>query len=240
MKGQVFTMDLVLGTIIILSIISSAYVVSSAYSTATRSTLSNSNLVSEYSSAVAAFTLVNATMPQIFAFQNGGSLSTVTNYIKSTLGAELATPYSVSVYALEDYSQGSGGVPNVSLFSFNSSGFSGLNFQAYNEPILVTNTSSLCGTSCNVSLIANSTFPSLTTEVNAAGCSVFTDSGASVSGWTVQNNTPAGYCTITVAPYNSGGKPGNYLVSTTNGTVSEGKTTLYVLGLDLIRIEVQT
>ncbi len=242
MKGQIFTMDLVLGTIIILSVISSAYVVSSSYSTATQSTLSNNDLLSQYSSAVTSFTLVNTTMPHLFAFQSSGSLAAVTSYIQSTLGEELSTPYSVSLYALEDYSASSGGVPNIFLFGYNSSGFIGSHFQAYNEPVLVTNTSSLCGASCNVSLIANSTFPSLSTEVNAEGCSVYTPSGTAVSGWTIQNNTPSGYCTITVGAYNAGGKPGNYLVEAykTPGGASDGETTLYILGIDLMQIKVQT
>ncbi|MCL5009479.1 MAG: hypothetical protein M1433_00640 [Candidatus Parvarchaeota archaeon] len=242
MKGQIFTMDLVLGTIILLSVISSAYLISSTYLSATQSNLSNNDLLSQYSSAVTSFVLVNTTMPKMFYVQSSGNLPTVIDYIQSTLGEELSTPYSVSLYALENYSRTSLGVPDILIFEYNSSGFSGVNTQAYTEPILVTNVSSLCGSSCNASLLVNSTFPSLSTEVNAQACTVSTQTGEPVSGWTIQNDTPSGYCKITVGAYNSGGKPGNYLVNAykTPGGASDGETTLYVLGIDTLLIRVQT
>ena len=238
MRAQIFTIDLVLGAIIILSILGGAYGLSSYYSYLNQASISNADLNAQISSAITSFMIVTQTRTQLDNFQVGiTSASTFENYTINTLGEEIGLPYSISVYALETYSEA---IPNVQLLSYASNGFeNGSAIEAFSEPIIVTNQTSLCGSACNFSLQAQSAFPGENLTVNAAKCNVYTNKGSG-TGWGVFNNTPAGYCTIQVGSYAAGALPNNYLVKAYNSTGSfEGNTTLYVLGLDLIQLKIQ-
>ncbi len=234
MKAQIFTIDLVLGAVIILSILAGAYGLSAYYSSLSQASISSADLSAQISSAVTSFMAVTQTRGEIDTFQvniTPASRSTFETYTLDTLGKELEVPYSISIYALENYSDQ---IPTVQLLSYLSPGFqnsSGL--EVFSEPIIVTNQTPLCTiATCNISLQAKSVFPDENSTVNAPDCNVYKNNG-SVTHWNVFNDTPAGFCTIAVGNYTRA-LPNNYLVKT-----SEGNTTLYVLGLDLIQIKVQ-
>jgi hypothetical protein len=237
MRAQIFTIDLVLGTIIILSILGGAYGISAYYSSLNQSAISSGDLSGEFSSAVTALMLVNTTRTQVFNLQNGSPSSTFSSYIQQTLGKEIPFPYSVTIYFLEDYANLK--VPNVPIFSFSSSGFSNMSSsQTFYEPLLVTNSSPLCSSLCNSSLGPISTFPTQNVTVNAPKCLLYTNSQHS-TGWQVFNNTPAGQCTIAVGSYFVKG-PNNYLIKAySSAGVSEGQLTLYVFGLALVVVKIQ-
>ncbi|MCL4399557.1 hypothetical protein M1293_03590 [Candidatus Parvarchaeota archaeon] len=236
MKAQVFTLDLVIGTVIILSIIASVYSISSYYSSINQSVISSGSVSGTYSSAVSAFSISNITIQNIDALQVAGDTSAFQTYVVSTLGKELPVPFSINLYAKEVYSGYY--LPNVSLFAYSSSGFPSTSaISVFYEPVIVTNQSSLCGSSCNVSLQAQSVFPGENSTVAAPDCTVSTNTGAS-TGWRIVNDSPSGFCTIEVGSY-SDAKPDNYLVKaySSSGT-SEGETTMFVLSLDYLKIEI--
>ncbi len=240
MRAQVFTIDLVLGAVIILSIVGGAYGLSAYYFSLSQASISNSDLSAQISSAITSFMTVTQTRTQLDNLQVNVttiSKSGFKNYTIETLGEELGLPYSISIYALENYSSQ---IPNVQLLSYDSNGFeNGTSIEAFSEPIIVTNKTSLCASACNFSLQAQSAFPGENLTVNTAECNVYTNKG-SATGWKVFNNTPLGYCTIEVGSYLGGALPNNYLVKAYNSTSSfKGNTTLYVLGLDLIQLKIQ-
>ena len=104
MKAQVFTLDLVIGTVIILSIIASVYSISSYYSSINQSVISSGSVSGTYSSAVSAFSISNITIQNIDALQVAGDTSAFQTYVVSTLGKELPVPFSINLYAKEVYS----------------------------------------------------------------------------------------------------------------------------------------
>lgn len=229
-------MDLVLGTVIILSLLGGAYALSSYYSSLNQAAISSGDLNAQFSSAVTSFMLVNSTRAQILDLQSGGSATTFLDYVQQTLGSEVSVPYSVTVYALEDYATLT--TPTVQIFSYTSSGFSSSrSVQSFYEPIIVTNSTSLCGSACNFSLGQQSVFPTQNLTVNAPQCSAL-NNNLYPTGWDVFNNTPVGSCTITVGSYFVDGLPNNYLIDAYSSTDTyEGNVTDYVLGLDLVVIK---
>jgi hypothetical protein len=247
MKGQVFTIDLVLGAVIILSIIGSAYSLSAYYSSLSQITISNGNLVSEVSSAITAFVTANSTRDSIEYFQSSSGatafFTSFTNNITQSLGQELNFPYSISIYTIGNYTNGEL-VPNLLLFSYETPAFvSGAPSISFYEPIVVTQQTSACRNTCNFSLQAGSIFIGENATLNAAKCNIYSLTGAKlvVGSWHVFNNTPTGYCTLEAPKYPSvGGTPKSYLVKAYNlGGTFIGNTTLHTMGLDLIQIEVQ-
>ncbi len=203
-----------------------------------RASISSGDLSAQFSSAVTAFVLVNSTRFQLLDLQNGGPASTFLAYVQSTMGKEMNFPYSISVYALETYT--SAAIPNVNIFSYASNGFSNsVSTQTFYEPVVVTNSTSLCGTACNFSLNVQSGFPGQNVTVDAPNCEAYTNSFYP-TGWVVYNNTPAGECTILIGGYLVNGLPNNYLIKAySSGGGADGQATLYVLGLDTVVIKVQ-
>lgn len=251
MKGQVFSMDLIIGAMIVTSVLISAYALSGYYTSLNQTYISAGNAVGEFSTAVTSFLLVNTTGTQLVSLQNGGSQSAFKTYVLQTLGKELDFPYYISVNVLLDYNQY---LPNTNVFNYSSPTFSqnSSSIQQYNEPIFVTNSSSLCGSICNYSLDSQSAFPGENMTLNAPGCSIFNGGNSRVgpaigaNGWDVFNNTPTGKCTITVGPYitpsTGSGTPDNYLVKaysgSTSSAVSEGEITVFSVALDLVTIKI--
>jgi hypothetical protein len=232
-KGQVFTIDLVVGSIIILSVITSAYAITNYYVSLNSSITTNNNFVSLVYSAISSFSTVSSTENAILQFQNSGSSSALSDYVSSVLGAEVHGPFMLNILTKNNYS--SSNVPNLLIFSYNSGISSSSSYLQFYEPILITNYSSACGSSCNPSLSVKSVFPSYNTTINAINCNVVYDNG-SATGWTILNNTPSGDCTIEVPTY---ANPNNYDVVTTSSSGNPtGSATLYILGLDLIQFKV--
>ncbi len=238
MRAQVFTMDLVIGMVLILSIIGSAYALSSYYTTLNGNLFAQSDISETFASATSAFMLVNTTQVQIVGLQNGGPSGTFQTYIQNTLGKEVDTPYTISVYTENSYTDYA--LPLSRLFTYASPTFASLStIASFNEPMIVTNTSSVCGGSCNFSLSIQSAFPTENTTLNTANCTVVNNKKQILTGWKVFNNTPAGTCTIQLgSPSNA--EPNNYLVTgyTKSGT-KQGNTTLYVLAFDLVDIQIE-
>ena len=232
-KGQIFTIDLVVGSIIILSVITSAYAITNYYLSINSSITTNSNFASLAYSAISAFSTVSSTESALLNFQNGGSPTALSNYIVNVFGSEISNPFSIDVFTKTNYSSDS--IPDSLLFSYNSGLTSSLSYLNFYEPILVTNYSSACGSSCNSSLSVNSVFPSYNTSVNAVNCNVLYGNGT-VTGWTILNNTPAGYCTIEVPPY---ANPNSYdVVTSSSSGVSTGSTTLHIISIDLMQFKI--
>ena len=230
-KGQIFTIDLVVGSILILSVITSAYAITGYYMSLNSSITTNSNFVSLAYSAISAFSTVSSTQSALLQFQNGGPVSVLSDYVSSVLGSELHTPFLLKVLAKSNYSSNS--TPDSLIFSYNAGITS--SYLRFYEPIVVTNYSSACGSSCNSSLSINSVFPSYNTTINEPNCNVLYGNG-STTGWTILNNTPSTYCTIEV-PLSA--NPGSYNVVTSSSSgVSTGSATLQVIVLDLMEFEV--
>ena len=85
-KGQVFTIDLVIGTIIILGVLVSAYSITNYYLSINSSITTNGNFLSLVSSAVSSFSEVSSTSTALLQFQNGGSSSALSSYVLNILG----------------------------------------------------------------------------------------------------------------------------------------------------------
>jgi hypothetical protein len=233
-KGQVFTIDLVVGSIIILSVITSAYAITSYYLKLNSSITTDSDFISQVYSAVSSFSLVSSTENQLLLFENGGSASALDSYVSSVLGSELSGPFLLNVFTKSNYSNSS--LPSNLIFSYNSRFLSSSSYSTFYEPLVVTNYSSACGSSCNASLSINSVFPSYNDTINAPNCNVLYGNGT-VTGWTILNDTPSGYCTILVPSY---ANPNSYDVVTSSSTgVSTGSATLHILAIDLLEFKVQ-
>ncbi len=226
-KGQIFTIDLVVGSIIILSVIISAYSITNYYLSLNSSITTNSNFISLVYSAISSFSTVSSTQSALLNFQEGGSSSALSNYISSTFNAEIHSPFTINIFKKSNYSSDS--IPDSLIFSY-SSGPSSSSYLDFYEPIIITNYSSACGSSCNSSLSINSVFPSYNTTINSVNCNVLYGNGTA-TGWTILNNTPSGYCTIEVP---SSANPGGY----DTVTASSGSATLRVIVLDLMQFEV--
>ncbi len=239
-KGQIFTIDTIVGIIIVISVLSTAYGFSSYYSTLNALSSSNNNIVATVSSAAFAFISLNKTTAMLDNFQNGAITSAeFSSYVSSHLGRELTLPYYVFVNTKENYSNGSSYL--VDTFNNSYANFNSQNsFISIPEVVLVSNFSSLCGNTCSTQFSAGSIFPTQSTEVAATNCTVFNNVGVHVTGWTVRNNTPAGSCTITAGTYSSA-LPNNYLIKAyTSAGSFLGNTTLHILGLDVVSIEAQS
>ena len=233
-KGQVFTIDLVVGSIIILSVITSAYALTSYYLSLNGSITTNSDFISQIYSAVSSFSTVSPTANALVLFQNSGSASNLDNYVSSVLGSEISSPFLFQVFTKTDYYSNS--TPNDLIFSYNSGFSPSSSYSTFYEPVLVANYSSACDSSCNSSLSINSVFPSYNDTINAENCNVLYSNGTS-TGWTILNNTPSGDCTIEIPSYAG---PNSYDVTTTAASgASTGSATLYVLAIDLLKFEVQ-
>ena len=232
-KGQVFTIDLVVGSIIILGVITSAYAITSYYLKLNGSITTNSDFISQVYSAVSSFSVVSSTENQLLLFQNGGSASALNSYVSSVLGSELSGPFLLQVFTKSTYSNSD--LPSNLIFSYNSRFSSSSSYSTFYEPVIITNYSSACGSSCNTSLSINSVFPSYNDTINAPNCNVLYGNGT-VTGWTILNNVPSGYCTIFVPSY---ADPNSYDVVTSSSTgVSTGSATLHVLAIDLLEFKV--
>jgi hypothetical protein len=233
-KGQVFTIDLVVGSIIILAVITSAYALTSYYLTLNSSITTNSDFIFQIYSAVSSFSTVSSTENQLLSFQNGGSSSALNSYVSSVLGSELSSPFLLQVFTKSNYSNND--TPSNLIFSYNSRFSPSSSYSTFYEPLLITNYSSACGSSCNNSLSINSVFPSYNDTINAPNCNVLYGNGT-VTGWTILNDTPSGYCTILVPSY---ADPNSYDVVTSSSTgTSTGSATLYVLAIDLLEFKIQ-
>ena len=233
-KGQVFTIDLVVGSIIILSVIASAYAITSYYFTLNSSITTNSNFIAQAYSAVSSFAAVSSTLNSLILLQNDGSNLAFANYVSATLDTEIHSPFLFKVFTKTNYSSNS--MPDSLIFSYNSSFSSSSAYFNFYEPLLVTNYSSACGSSCNLSLSIQSVFPSYNSTINAQDCNVLYANG-SITGWTILNNTPSGYCTIEIP---SSAAPNSYEVVTASASaVPTGSATLHVLAMDLLEFEVQ-
>ncbi len=233
-KGQVFTIDLVVGSIIILTVITSAYAITSYYLTLNGSVTTNSDFISQTYSAVSSFSNVLSTENSLLIFQNGGSAASLSSYVSSILGEELHSPFILKVLTKTNYSSSS--IPSSLIFSYNSGLSSSSAYLELYNPLLVTNYSSACGTACNSSLSINSVFPSYNTTINAPNCNVLYGNGT-VTGWTILSNTPSGYCTIEVPPY---ADPNSYdVVTFSSSGSSTGSATLHIIVLDMLEFELQ-
>ncbi|MCL4361967.1 MAG: hypothetical protein OH338_01655 [Candidatus Parvarchaeota archaeon] len=233
-KGQVFTIDLVVGSIIILSVIASAYAITSYYLTLNSSITTNNDFLSQIYSAVSSFSVVSSTTNQLLLFQNGGSVSTLNSYISSVLNPEISSPFLLEVFTKSNYSNND--TPSNLIFSYNSRFSPSSSYSTFYQPLLITNYSSACGSSCNSSLSIKSVFPSYNDTINAPDCNVLYGNGT-VTGWTILNDTPSGYCTVLVPSY---ADPNSYDVVTSSSTgISTGSATLHILALDLLKFEVQ-
>ena len=233
-KGQVFTIDLVMGSIIILSVITSAYAITSYYLNLNSSITTDNDFISQIYSAVSSFSTVSSTVNSILSFQNGGSASALTSYVSSVMGSEITSPFLFQVFTKTNYSSNS--TPSDLIFSYNSGFSPSTSYSTFYEPILITNYSSACGASCNSSLSIKSVFPSYNDTINAPNCNVLYGNGA-VTGWTILDNTPSGYCTIEV-PFSA--DPNSYDVVTSSASgASTGAATLHVIVIDLLKFEVQ-
>jgi hypothetical protein len=233
-KGQVFTIDLVIGSIIVLAVITSAYAITSYYLTVNSSITSNSDFISQVYSAVSSFSVVSSTNNGLLLFQNGGSASALNSYISSVLGREISSPFLLQVFTKSNYSTND--TPSNLIFTYNSRFSSSGSYSAFYEPLLITNYSIACGSSCNSSLSIKSVFPSYNDTINAPNCNVLYGNGT-VTGWTTLDNTPAGYCTIEVPSY---ADPNSYdVVTSASNGASTGSATLYILSIDLLKFEVQ-
>ncbi|MEM0143223.1 MAG: hypothetical protein QXL94_04650 [Candidatus Parvarchaeum sp.] len=231
-KGQVFTIDLVVGSIIILGVITSAYAITSYYLKLNSSITTDSDFISQVYSAVSSFSAVSSTSSQLLSFQNGGSSSTLNAYVSSVLGSELPGPFLFQVFTKSNYSTND--TPNDLIFSYNF-GFSPASYSTFYEPLLITNYSSACNSACNTSLSINAVFPSYNDTVNAVNCNVLYSNGTA-TGWTTLNDTPSGYCTVQVPAY---ANPNSYdVVTSSSSGVSTGSTTLHVIVIDLLKFEV--
>ncbi len=234
-RAQIFTLDLVLGSVIILSILSTTYAISSYYSTVNNSLNIKSNIMDAASSAASAFSITYYTDDALVQLHTTHNTAVFLDYVKSTLGAMMVRPYSLTVLTKTNYS--GAGIPNVPIFDYTVPGFDTLSYSAFYEPVIVTNSSTLCYSYCDPSLSLNDVFPGQSALLSAAECSVLYGNG-SVTGWTVLNNTPSGKCTIEVP---SSANPQNYLVNAYSGPGAfEGNTTLHVVVLDLLEILVGT
>ena len=246
MRAQVFTMDLVIGSVIILSILSSAYALSSYYSGLNSSFTVNGDTSNAISSATSAFIMANSTKDELFHLQGGMPYSDFLNYVESTLGKEVSYPYSITVYAQSPYSAPS--LPSLALFSYSTQSFSqSSSLYSFHYPILISNfgfTSSAypCNGACNASLSANSVFPGESSSLNAPKCNVINTSNGAYLPWGVNGSTT---CAINVPSTGSPGTPSSlvgeyYVKAYTSGGVYLGETPLYVLGLLVVDIMVQS
>ncbi len=233
-KGQVFTIDLVVGSIIILGVITSAYAISTYYFTLNSSITTNSDFISQTYSAVSAFSTVTSTTNNLLILQNGGSNASFVNYVSATLKGMIPGHFLLQVFTQANYS--STEIPNQLVFSYSSGFSSAASYSNFYEPVLIANYSSACGNSCNSSLSIKSVFPSYNDTINAPNCAVLYDNDSS-TGWTTLNDTPSGYCTIEIPYYAA---PNSYIVETASSTGSStGSATLHVIALDLLEFEVE-
>lgn len=233
-RGQVFTLDLLLGTIIIISVLTSAYLITSSYLSTNESFNFNTNVIGSSASAASAFAFVNSTSSALLSLENGGPTFGFENYSVSVIKSEITLPFFIKVLEKTNYPSTS--PPNSLLVSYYSASFSNSSSATvFYEPLIVSNMSSLCGSSCNYSLYIGSVFMGQNTTLNAPECTVSTNTGAS-TGWKIFNNTAAG-CVVSVSP---SANPNNYLVKAYSSSgSSEGETTLHVFSLNLIEIGVQ-
>lgn len=239
-KGQIFTIDTVIGIIIVISLLTTAYGFSSYYLTLNALSSSSNNIVAAVSSAAFAFTVFNTTHLNIDKLQNGViNINNISKYVSSNLGSELIIPYSVTIFAKENYSSNTSSL--VDIFNKSYTGFNPhSSFISIPQVLVISNFSSLCGAGCSSNLSIESVFPTQSAVLSATNCTVSKNNGAPVAGWTIQNDTPSGSCTITAGNY-SAAPPNNYLVnafSSSGGFV--GNTTLYVMSLDLVSIDAQS
>ena len=233
-KGQVFTLDLVFGSIIILGVITSAYAITSYYLKLNGSITTSSDFISQIYSAVSSFSVVSSTENQLLLFQNGGSASALNSYVSPVLGSELSGPFLLQVFTKSNYSNSN--LPSNLIFSYNSRFSLSSSYSVFYEPLIITNYSSACGSSCNSSLSIKSVFPSYNDTINAPKCNVLYGNGTA-TGWTTLNDTPSGSCTILVPSY---ADPNSYDVVTFSSTgASTGSATLHILVMDLLEFKVQ-
>ncbi len=233
-RAQIFTLDLLLGTIIITSVITSGYFITSSYLSTNQSFSLSTNVIGTASSAVSAFAFVNSTSSSLLKLENGGNSFNFINYSESILKSEVTEPFFFEVFQKTTYTTGS--VPNSMIVSYRSPTFSNSSSSSvFYEPLIISNMSSLCGNSCNYSLYIGNVFPSENASLNAPECTV--SNGAGVSpGWKIFNNTASG-CIIEVS---ANADPNNYLVKAYSSSgSSEGETTLHVFSINLIEIGIE-
>ncbi|MGC8516517.1 MAG: hypothetical protein ACP5MT_01305 [Candidatus Acidifodinimicrobium sp.] len=122
MKAQIFTLDLIIGLSLVISMISLSYYIFNYYLRYDLQVMSQNNRVLSVYSAFNSFLASNTTLYEFAEFENSQiSQNTLNNYIISTLKVELGSPFSLTVYT--NSSAGSTSVPNKEIYSFNSSGF---------------------------------------------------------------------------------------------------------------------
>lgn len=235
MKGQVFTLDLIVGFAIIVSILATAYYISNQNLLSEQSSVSNINVVSRLYSVLNAFANSNLTLFYIDKFQN--SNAAISSYLNNQMSLMSPYPFNLSIFAKENYSNNA--IPNTYLMSVSSPVFHNYGEEySLSSLIVIYNQSKAC-VKCDDAISAKSGFPQQNVTVNAAECTVYTPSGVNVlsDGWEVYNKTPSSnYCTITIGKY-SNALPTSYLVKAYNGTGTYlGNTTLHVLALDLIKL----
>jgi hypothetical protein len=242
MKGQIFTLDLIIGLILITLLLGSAYSLASYYSDANVSINTNANFQALYSSTASSFAVSNSTISAIDAFQNGGTASAVSSYIISILGNEIFVPYKITFYGESSYLAPQ--LPSTELVHYASPDFG--NFSgvlSFTNLILVSNFTAACGGSCDYAgFPPGSVFPSQSFQVNAPDCTVHSPNGTNVLslGWSISNNTPSGSCTIGVSSNVNNAPPNDYLVKAYSGATLDGETTLFVLAIDSIVLQIKT
>ena len=166
--------------------------------------------------------------------QSGAFIVSLNSYISSVLNPEISSPFLLEVFTKSNYSNND--TPSNLIFSYNSRFSPSSSYSTFYQPLLITNYSSACGSSCNSSLSIKSVFPSYNDTINAPDCNVLYGNGT-VTGWTILNDTPSGYCTVLVPSY---ADPNSYDVVTSSSTgISTGSATLHILALDLLKFEVQ-
>ncbi|MCW1294095.1 MAG: hypothetical protein OH316_00370 [Candidatus Parvarchaeota archaeon] len=123
MKAQIFTLDLIIGLILVISIISASYYIFNYYLKYNLQTMSQDNKVLSIYSAFNSFLASNSTVYKFAGFEESTvSASSLNAYIAGTLKAEIGSPFSLLVYT--NSTAGSSALPNNLIYTYNSSGFS--------------------------------------------------------------------------------------------------------------------
>lgn len=123
MRAQIFTLDLVIGLILILSIVSASYYIFNYYLKYSLQALSQDNRVLSVYSAFNSFLASNSTVHEFAGFEESTvSAASLDAYIAGTLKAEINLPFSLSVYT--NSTAGSSALPNDLIYSYNSSDLS--------------------------------------------------------------------------------------------------------------------
>ena len=122
MKAQIFTLDLIIGLALIISMISLSYYIFNYYLKYNLQVMSQNNRVLSMYSAFNSFLASNTTLYEFAGFEGSQiSQSSLNSYVASTLKVELNSPFSLTVYT--NSSAGSTSVPNKEVYSYNSTGF---------------------------------------------------------------------------------------------------------------------